>query len=524
MLSKIHHTIPGQLSSHIVSQYPLFTDFLKGYYEWLQLDNSPYQFINGHLSSLSLNESLEEYVNLIKEEVFNSLPEKVLTDKKLLLRYSKQFFSKIGTKKSFEFIFKILFNESVEISFPREQTLIPSNGKWVGNEYVMYVSDSGNVDSFLYRTISQTVERITGIKETSTADVTRIVKRYANNFVFAEVYLTNIVGEFTLDLPIQSANKEEWILPIASTYEVVNAGSNYINDNIFKYSGQSSFKRTVTSNTAERCFMQYKTLLTTAQLIVERNGSVLTDFTYDGLYVYHSAIKPGDKLTVTYPIYPGLIVVDAVNGDGSVKTVEFIDTPFGILEPQTYIGSDGGVNATITVLPGVLRKVPGYYVNTDGFLSDKDKLQDSEYYQDFSYVIKCGLDVSRYKDLVYKLLHPAGFNMVSEVSILELIDLSIRLAETYIEFLPVQINIDDTATDMYSRYGHIEDFKFSLGRPHYRVDTFKDVSLLNIFETAERHRNFFDNKIDILQAGEYIDIGYFDTGYFYGTVIRESDE
>jgi len=55
------------------------------------------------------------------------------------------------------------------------------------------------------------------------------------------------------------------------------------------------------------------------------------------------------------------------------------------------------------------------FMNTDGFLSDKNKLQDSYFYQKFSYVIRTGNNVSVWKDVFSKLVHPSGFIFFGEI-------------------------------------------------------------------------------------------------------------
>ena len=57
----------------------------------------------------------------------------------------------------------------------------------------------------------------------------------------------------------------------------------------------------------------------------------------------------------------------------------------------------------------------GKYLNNEGFLSDKQKIQDSEFYQKFSYVIKAGRNISQWKNVYNKLVHPAGFKYFGEI-------------------------------------------------------------------------------------------------------------
>jgi len=60
----------------------------------------------------------------------------------------------------------------------------------------------------------------------------------------------------------------------------------------------------------------------------------------------------------------------------------------------------------------------GKYLNNEGFLSDKQKIQDSEFYQKFSYVIKAGRNISQWKDTYNKLVHPAGFKYFGEILVI----------------------------------------------------------------------------------------------------------
>lgn len=60
----------------------------------------------------------------------------------------------------------------------------------------------------------------------------------------------------------------------------------------------------------------------------------------------------------------------------------------------------------------------GKYLNNEGFLSDKQKIQDSEFYQKFSYVIKAGRNISQWKNTYNKLVHPAGFKYFGEILVI----------------------------------------------------------------------------------------------------------
>ena len=67
---------------------------------------------------------------------------------------------------------------------------------------------------------------------------------------------------------------------------------------------------------------------------------------------------------------------------------------------------------------GTIGTTAGTYNNDKGKLSESlMKVQDSYYYQDFSYVVKVGAAIKDWRSEIKKAVHPAGFAMFGEVSI-----------------------------------------------------------------------------------------------------------
>ena len=65
---------------------------------------------------------------------------------------------------------------------------------------------------------------------------------------------------------------------------------------------------------------------------------------------------------------------------------------------------------------GELARYPGRYTNQDGLIDGKDKIQDSKYYQDFSYVLKTDVSIDVFKDTVKSFVHPAGWALFGEIA------------------------------------------------------------------------------------------------------------
>ena len=86
----------------------------------------------------------------------------------------------------------------------------------------------------------------------------------------------------------------------------------------------------------------------------------------------------------------------------------------------------------------------GMFTTTDGFVSDKKKIQDSYFYQKFSYVLRTGRNITDWKDAFIRLIHPAGFNFFGEIFIIiELLDRKVAFQPGYqLTGLPFSININ----------------------------------------------------------------------------------
>ena len=59
----------------------------------------------------------------------------------------------------------------------------------------------------------------------------------------------------------------------------------------------------------------------------------------------------------------------------------------------------------------------GLFTTANGFLSNKKFIQDSYYYQKFSYVLKTGKNIADWKNAFTRLVHPAGFIFFGEILI-----------------------------------------------------------------------------------------------------------
>lgn len=99
--------------------------------------------------------------------------------------------------------------------------------------------------------------------------------------------------------------------------------------------------------------------------------------------------------------------------------IESTSSAYANGSPSTrYLVRKRTLNAYGYPKPSGFLQFPGRYIDTKGFLSWNNKLQDNNYYQEFSYVLRVSEILNKYKAIVKNVLHPAGTKMFGEVTIL----------------------------------------------------------------------------------------------------------
>lgn len=112
-------------------------------------------------------------------------------------------------------------------------------------------------------------------------------------------------------------------------------------------------------------------------------------------------------------------VINVVGGGGRIKSAKIENFAIAKLSDTNNIVADlttiGDGNGTGILSKTTLVNYPGRYLSDDGHLSSTKKLQDNRYYQEFSYVLKTNLSSEKWKDILQRIIHPAGLEVFGEV-------------------------------------------------------------------------------------------------------------
>ena len=130
-------------------------------------------------------------------------------------------------------------------------------------------------------------------------------------------------------------------------------------------------------------------------------------------------------------------IVESFNGDTNIL---ILTDQTGSFDDKVTItgGTSGNTSrvrvsdpASTTSTAGTVIETDGEYSGVDGHISENTKkIQDSLYYQDYSYVVKVGESITDWREYLKASVHPAGFYVAGEVSIASRLDNKLKSGRT----------------------------------------------------------------------------------------------
>jgi len=179
--------VEKQLPEFVRSQHPQFVTFLKKYYEWLEQNNNVNYEINELKNSIDIDDANEDYLNILKRDLAPYFPENIVSDKRLFLKLISSFYKSSGTESSIKFLFRALYNENIDVYYPKEDILKTSDGKWVLPLALRVDTADTNIFNIEKTKITGQTSKATAIVE----KVTRSVDRQLG-ISYIELYISNI--------------------------------------------------------------------------------------------------------------------------------------------------------------------------------------------------------------------------------------------------------------------------------------------------------------------------------------------
>ena len=135
--AKLSSLVEDQFPSFYKEEGPKFLAFVKAYYQYLETTGKQQDIQRNLKTYKDIDTTIDDYIKYFRSELMPEIPNDALADKKLLAKRIKDLYTTKGTIDSYKLLFKILYDEDVEINFPADQMLKLSDGDFRIDRYLV---------------------------------------------------------------------------------------------------------------------------------------------------------------------------------------------------------------------------------------------------------------------------------------------------------------------------------------------------------------------------------------------------
>jgi len=180
--------IEEQFSSNYRENGALLVEFMECYYKWGQ-ESGNFTDASRTINDLyDVDEIADEFLDFLHNEFLGILPKDLKTNRKTLIKNILSFYQSRGTEDAYKLLFRILYNQEINLYYPGKDILRTSDGKWyIGKRLEITTSYEGEFTD---------IPEIIGTVSGATARVENVTTVIENSIVTVSLYLTNIKGVF----------------------------------------------------------------------------------------------------------------------------------------------------------------------------------------------------------------------------------------------------------------------------------------------------------------------------------------
>jgi len=467
---KLSSLVKYQLPEFVRDSYPIFQTFLEKYYEFTEQEGNVQYGIQNAKAFANIDETANAFVDYFLSQYAYNLPESIFKDqlnqniglvsntiesKRAIAKRLVEYHGAKGSEGAIRLLYRLLFDDEIVIYYPKDDILKPSDASW-GRTKTIHLYDTeplANIDIAGYGG-----SIVTG--QTSGArvvlDTIFSEKTTASNITLFEMKIDeeSLTGNFIPgeSLILQTANLTTGNLEEVGSLKFYNAITSIdILDSGFGYNQGALFYNNSLSvdnflgtigrvdDTGQIQRLDINIPINLANEFSNTNPAVIvindSQKTYYGrfetlgnvAYIAAANNSPTSNVIVHGLDKGDLINVQFTSGlviPGAIYPVNSVITSKRFTVAST--GLTGNIKGNVTLHPrqanlrvnfGAITTYPGAFNDKNSHLSDIKKVQDSDYYQDFSYVIRANQSSSLWRDIIKKSVHPAGMKLITEIFI-----------------------------------------------------------------------------------------------------------
>ena len=420
--NKLSSVVSSSIPDFLEQDYTVFVDFIKYYYMWLESTKDPTLMPHSIEQFLDVDTIPPELLDKFYGTYLTSFPTQFSKDKETgasldvtkVIKRIKEFYSKKGTEDSFRFLFRLMFDTEITLTYPREKMLIASQAKWKEPVFVIAKADSYEQLETIHSTEIYALDANANTVFTAYVDDVVVITKKGN--IYATLLLSNINGT----LPGSSVSYKYVLAGVEETVEL-------------------ELSPMVVSATPKDCAVyDFKV----GQKIKLKNT---------GLHdcVSCTSVDTTDLDPTPVVGYNFMGSIQQIDKFGKIEKIEIINPGFEYTSPinEAYtIDIDQEThNCIIDFEIGYIFYEQGKYQNKYSLLSQIGVLQDNFYYQQNSYEIGAAITPYRYSDILKETVHPVGYKAFYKYDIIDSI-----IEAKRISFTSYDVSAFDQEVDVYN--------------------------------------------------------------------------
>lgn len=189
----ISNFVENQFPQFYQEDGPTFILFMKSYYEWMEQQGNPVGEARALFDHRDIDNTTEAFLQHFQKKYLYGIPYDIISNKRFLLKHILDVYRSKGTIHCYKLLFRLIYNEDVDIYLPGTDVMRVSDGNWYSPRY-LEVTENSVMKDWVGKTI-------VGTSSNTFAVVENYIQQRYNNDIVNLVYITNVLpngGQFVI--------------------------------------------------------------------------------------------------------------------------------------------------------------------------------------------------------------------------------------------------------------------------------------------------------------------------------------
>jgi len=130
MANTVSLLVRQQLPEFIRSDFDTFSTFVEAYYAWMDETGNTIDLSKGIPSYMDLDTTLEQFIQYFTKQFLPLFPPDRLSHPTFFIQHAKEFYRAKGTSKAVRLLFRLLYNQDIDVFYPKTSVLRASTSGW----------------------------------------------------------------------------------------------------------------------------------------------------------------------------------------------------------------------------------------------------------------------------------------------------------------------------------------------------------------------------------------------------------